>query len=77
MKILIASVAIASAGLFAAVSAQAMPVAPLPQNELAIINVMDACGPYRHRGPFGHCRPRYSCPPGWHSGPHGWRCFRN
>jgi hypothetical protein len=77
MKILIATVAIATAGLFATAS-QAMPAAPVHQDEAtAIIKVVDGCGPNGHRGPYGHCRARYSCPSGWHPGPYGWRCFRN
>jgi hypothetical protein len=78
MKILIAAAIIAIAGLLGVASSQAMPLAPLQQDEAtAVIKVMDGCGPNWHRGPYGHCRPRYSCPPGWHPGPYGWRCFRN
>ena len=78
MKTVIAAVVLATAGVIAAASSQAMPIAPAQQAEAtAVIKVMDGCGPNGHRGPFGHCRPRYSCPAGWHPGPHGWRCFRN
>jgi len=80
MKLLAAS-AIALALSFAAVtSSQAMPLAPLGHtaaDDSTIIRVIDGCGPSMHRGPYGACRPRYSCPWGWHPGPYGWRCFRN
>lgn len=51
-----------------------------------IIEIYGGCGPYGHRGPYGACRaggqaggyaPGYSCPPGWHVGPYGRRCWRN
>ena len=78
MKSLIAAAIIASAGVFAAATAQAMPIAAVNQDEVSgVIKVADGCGPGGHRGPYGHCRPRYSCPWGWHPGPYGWRCFRN
>ena len=60
--------------------AQAMPIAPLQQDQSArapVIQVFGGCGPGWHRGPYGGCRPLYNCPPGWHTGPYGRRCFRN
>ncbi|MBP1178876.1 GCG_CRPN prefix-to-repeats domain-containing protein [Methylobacterium sp. PvR107] len=51
-----------------------------------IIQVYGGCGPYGHRGPYGGCRPGgqrggYSrgvaCPPGFHIGPYGRRCWPN
>lgn len=79
MKTLIAAVILAGAGVLAAASSQAMPIAAVSQDAASsgIIRVADGCGPEGHRGPYGHCRPRYSCPWGWHPGPYGWRCFRN
>ena len=60
------------------VAAGAMPVAPDPiKNDSAISQVRYGCGPGMTRGPFGHCRPRFTCPPGWHPGPYGWHCFPN
>jgi hypothetical protein len=71
-------VVIATAGLLGTASSQAMPVAPVHQDEAtAVIKVIEGCGPNGHRGPYGRCRPRYSCPAGWHPGPYGWHCFRN
>jgi hypothetical protein len=55
-----------------------MPVAPLDQSASTdTIRVAGGCGLGGHRGPYGACRPMYNCPPGWHSGPFGRRCFRN
>jgi len=51
-----------------------------------IVLAYAGCGPYGHRGPFGACRPGgqwggyvpgRSCPPGWHVGPYGRRCWPN
>ena len=51
-----------------------------------IILAFGGCGPYGHRGPWGGCRPGgqwggyipgVSCPPGWHIGPYGQRCWPN
>jgi hypothetical protein len=77
MKILAASAFAIGLGLMA-MSAQAMPVAPLDQSASSdTIRVAGGCGPGFHRGPYGGCRPMYNCPPGWHPGPYGRRCFRN
>jgi hypothetical protein len=77
MKILIAAIVVAGAGLLGAASSQAMSIAPVQQVATPVIKVIEGCGPNGHRGPGGNCRPRYSCPPGWHPGPEGWHCFRN
>jgi len=67
-------------GLAGMSAARAMPIAPLDQAQ-AEASVIEAasggCGWLGHRGPYGHCRPVFSCPPGWHSGPFGRHCFRN
>lgn len=50
-----------------------------------MIRVYGGCGPYGHRGPWGGCRPGgqwggynwNSCPPGFHLGPYGRRCWPN
>jgi hypothetical protein len=78
MKSLLAAALIAGAGMFAAAASQAMTLAPahLPGTP-PIIKVIQGCGPNGHRGPGGDCRPRFSCPRGWHSGPQGWHCFRD
>jgi len=80
MKLLAASAVALGLGLFAQTPSQAMPLAPLGHSvsgNAAIVPVAGGCGWAWHRGPFGGCRPLYSCPPGFHSGPYGRRCFRN
>jgi hypothetical protein len=78
MKTLLAATVVIGIGLFAAASSLAMTPAPahLP-GTTPIIKVIQGCGPNGHRGPGGHCRPRYSCPRGWHPGRYGWHCFPN
>lgn len=80
----------ASVTLFAGGGAQAMPVAPLVQNDAAVTLVRGGCGFGEHRGRFGGCRlnrgPRGAirrsitgaprgCPPGLVRGPRGF-CHR-
>jgi hypothetical protein len=78
MKNFVAVAFFASVALTGFSAAQAMPIAPLDQNQGgSIIQVYGGCGYGGHRGPYGGCRPLYNCPPGWHSGPYGRRCFRN
>jgi hypothetical protein len=86
MKILTASITASilavGLGLFSLSAAQAAPFAPvMPAVEQGassgeIILVAQGCGPGFHRGPYGACRPLFSCPLGWHPGPYGKRCFR-
>jgi Spy/CpxP family protein refolding chaperone len=51
--------AIAALFTFIALSAQAMPISSLNgvSNADQITPVSGGCGPHRHRGPRGHCRP--------------------
>ena len=61
-------------------ASRAMPNAALDQaaaEDSIISTTYGGCGWDRHRGPFNGCRPLFSCPPGWHSGPYGRHCFRN
>jgi len=50
----------AVAAVFAVMTfgAQAMPAAPLKgiAKSNQVIHVSGGCGPWRHRGPHGHCR---------------------
>jgi hypothetical protein len=63
---------------FSTIAATAMPIdASLGETSPTVAHVAYGCGPGMTRGPYGHCRPRFTCPPGWHPGPHGWHCFRN
>jgi hypothetical protein len=48
-----------------------------PETAFRVPITEDRCGPGMHRGPYGGCRPLFSCPSGWHSGPYGYRCFPN
>ncbi len=58
--------------------AGAMPFSTgIANGEELIARVAQGCGPGFHRGPYGACRPLYSCPRGWHPGRYGRRCFRN
>jgi hypothetical protein len=67
-----------SLGLAFATAAQAVPVSTqLGASRVDVIKVAGGCGWNGIRGPYGHCRRRFTCPPGWHPGPHGWHCFRN
>jgi hypothetical protein len=79
MKLLLASAVAFGLNLAAISASQAMPIVALDQKlpDGAIIRVIEGCGPNGHRGPGGFCRPRWSCPYGWHSGPYGWHCFPN
>jgi hypothetical protein len=80
MKLLAASVLALGLGLAGVSASQAMPVAPLGPTlgtSGDIIHVAQGCGPGFHRGPYGACRPLYSCPAGWHPGPYGKQCFPN
>ena len=75
-------------GLAQAASA-AVLVAPLDNSsDSAIIKVAENCGAGWWRGPGGACHPfygpggslrgtRFACPPGFHVGPYGHRCWRN
>jgi hypothetical protein len=76
MKLFAASALAIGLGLLS-VSAQAMPIAPVDKPATNEIRVAQGCGPGMHRGPGGMCRPLFSCPRGWHPGPHGRECFRN
>ncbi len=67
---------VALAGISAA---RAMPNAALDQalaEDSIVTTTYGGCGWDRHRGPFGHCRALFSCPPGWHTGPYGRHCVR-
>ena len=77
MKTLIAATFVAAFGF--AVSAQAMPLAPVPTDDGLTTKVAQGCGPGRERGPGGRCHFRplvRPCPPGMHRGPLG-RCRPN
>lgn len=68
-------------------SASAVPLANLSgASSPHLTLVYGGCGPYGHRGPYGGCRPGGQwggywagrpCPPGFHLGPYGRRCWPN
>lgn len=49
----------------------------------SVILASGGCGRDYHRDPRGYCRPNWrefegrACPPGWHLGPYGRRCWPN
>ncbi len=63
----------------------ALKLAPPASHGGAIILVEGGCGPDYHRGPEGRCRPNWrewergwrACPPGYHLGREGQRCWPN
>jgi hypothetical protein len=77
---LLAAAAFAIVGLAGMSASEAMPFAALDQAQAEtsiVTTTAQGCGWWDHRGPYGHCRPLYSCPPGWHTGPFGRHCHRN
>ena len=79
---------LAAAGLTLALpTAEAMPLSDLSGASAPHVTlVYGGCGPYRHRGPYGGCRwggqwggywRGRPCPPGFHLGPYGRRCWPN
>jgi hypothetical protein len=60
-------------------------VAPPASSASSIIMVEGGCGRDYHRDERGSCRPNWrewepgsrACPPGWHLGPEGRRCWPN
>jgi hypothetical protein len=74
----LAALALATALGLPSVGAEAMPFwTATDQGDSIVSHVAYGCGPGGTRGPYGHCRRRFTCPPGWHTGPAGWHCFRN
>jgi hypothetical protein len=60
-------------------NAAILPVQTGPVSGLAI-KVAEGCGPGMWRGPGGRCHPMFNgraCPPGYHLGPEGKRCWPN
>lgn len=83
-----AALAVAGLATAFATAASALPLsdAVAAGGAAPIVQVYGGCGPYGHRGPFGGCRTGgqwggyvrgRSCPPGFHIGPYGRRCWPN
>jgi hypothetical protein len=78
---------VAAALTFAVPPVSAMPILNLDgASSPDVTLVFGGCGPYAHRGPYGGCRPGGQwggywrgrpCPPGFHLGPYGRRCWPN
>jgi hypothetical protein len=66
-------------GLATAAGATVMR-APIATVDNSIVKVAEGCGPGWWRGPGGRCHPFAQgrlCPPGYHIGPWGRRCWPN
>jgi hypothetical protein len=56
----------------------AMASAPMEEVGSAIVRIAEGCGPGFWRGPHGVCHPMAmgrACPPHYHLGPEGRRCW--
>jgi hypothetical protein len=75
IRTIIAAAAVVFASV--AVTAQAMPLAPLEPANATVIQIAGGCGAGWHRGPYGGCLRNYAdpdahaCPRGFHIGPNG------
>ena len=67
-------------------SARAMTPPALAGTHGSIVEVSGGCGPGGHRDFYGRCVPNFrpfyrpvyrACPPRFHLGPYGGRCFPN
>ncbi len=81
---LLAAAAITAAAAAAPARAAAIPNLDAPA--AGVILVSGGCGYYGHRTPYGNCVPNYrpiyrpiyrACPPGFHLGRFGRRCWPN
>ena len=78
MKTVVLSAALAF-GLATAASAGITPT-PFGNADSLVVKVAEGCGPGWWRGPGGVCHPfarRRACPPGYHLGRYGKRCWPN
>jgi hypothetical protein len=77
-----AFIALGAALAFGLATASNAAILPVPVGAAAdlTIKVAEGCGPGYWRGPGGHCHPYARgrlCPPGYHIGPEGRRCWPN
>jgi hypothetical protein len=66
-------------GLATAASA-GIAYTPIGQSDSLVVKVAEGCGAGWWRGPQGHCHPMAVgrlCPPGYHIGPEGRKCWPN
>jgi len=79
---MVRSIVLSVALVFGAATAAsaAMIVAPVGNGASTIVKVAEGCGAGWWRGPGGKCHPMAvgrACPPGYHLGPEGKRCWPN
>ena len=67
-------------GLATAASAAGFTPVPIGTNDGLIVKIAEGCGAGFWRGPGGRCHPMAmgrACPPGYHLGPEGKKCWPN
>src|ERR1700744_5938083 len=79
---MIRTIALGAALAFSLATASNAAILPAPVGTPSdlLIKVAEGCGPGFWRGPHGHCRPfavNRACPPGYHLGPEGKKCWPN
>jgi hypothetical protein len=78
---MVRSIVLSAALAFGLATAANAGVAPAPVNgQSLIVKVAEGCGAGWWRGPNGRCHPmavNRACPPGFHLGPEGQRCWPN
>ena len=87
MKTILGMALAAAMAVIAVSPASAVPVVPLGYSDSPIVRVEGGCGDGWHRGGDGYCYRNFAfregygngrpCPPGWHLGEGGRRCWRN
>jgi len=78
---MVRSIVLSAALAFGLATAANAGIAPGPiGSQSLIVKVAEGCGPGWWRGPGGKCHPMATgraCPPGYHLGPDGQRCWPN
>jgi hypothetical protein len=79
---MIRTIALGAALAFSLATASNAAIMPLPVGSPSdlTVKVAEGCGPGWWRGPGGRCHPMATgrlCPPGYHIGPEGHRCWPN
>jgi hypothetical protein len=67
-------------GLATAAGAAGFTPVPVGNGDSLVVKVAEGCGEGWWRGPEGHCHPMAVgrvCPPGYHLGPEGKKCWPN
>ena len=67
-------------GVATAASAAGFTPVPLGNSDGLVVKVAEECGQGYWRGPAGRCHPfavGRACPPGYHLGPEGKKCWPN